>query len=190
MARGNGRTLNVKIPTAKVIKALEQALNKLEQNYASQDAAETKYQKACEKWRKEMNKWAVDNFNKAENIRTNYRSWNSTLNIDFEIDDSVLRLQIKNGGTESGTYSTALPIIKSNSMSNTPAVASGMTMTTGGTHSGGNVLMLEKISATKNGALIQEDQLIGLPSGNHFVYIENVGNQSINGLIVMRWSEY
>jgi hypothetical protein len=110
--------------------------------------------------------------------------------IEFEIDDSVLRLQIKNGGTESGTYSTALPIIKSNSMSNTPAVASGMTMTTGGTHSGGNVLMLEKISATKNGALIQEDQLIGLPSGNHFVYIENVGNQSINGLIVMRWSEY
>jgi len=32
-----------------------------------------------------MNKWAVDNFNKAENIRTNYRSWNSTLNIDFDI---------------------------------------------------------------------------------------------------------
>ena len=85
MARGNGRTLNVKIPTAKVIKALEQALNKLEQNYASQDAAETKYQKACEKWRKEMNKWAIDNFDKAENIRTNYRSWNSMLNIDFDI---------------------------------------------------------------------------------------------------------
>ena len=43
MARGNGRTLNVKIPTAKVIKALEQALNKLELDYTSQDEAEAIY---------------------------------------------------------------------------------------------------------------------------------------------------
>ncbi len=85
MARGNSRTLNVKIPTVKVIAALEKALKKLETDYASQDIADAKYQKAVEKWRKEMNKWAIDNFNKAENIRTNYRSWNSTLNIDFDI---------------------------------------------------------------------------------------------------------
>jgi len=85
MARGNGRTLNVKIPTAKVVIALEKALNKLETDYASQDVAETKYQKSMEKWRKEMNKWAIDNFSKAENVRTNYRSWNSTVNIDFDI---------------------------------------------------------------------------------------------------------
>ena len=85
MARGNGRTLNVKIPTAKVIAALEQALKKLETDYTSQDIAEAKYQKATEKWHKDMNKWAIDNFSKAKNIRTNYRSWNSTLNIDFDI---------------------------------------------------------------------------------------------------------
>ena len=85
MARGNGRTLNVKIPTAKVIAALEQALKKLETDYTSQDIAEAKYQKATEKWHKDMNKWAIDNFSKAENIRTNYRQWNKTLNVDFDL---------------------------------------------------------------------------------------------------------
>ena len=85
MARGNGRTLNVKIPTAKVIKALEQALNKLELDYTSQDEAESKYQKAMDKWRKDMNSWAMSNFSKAKDIRTNYRIWNKTLNVDFDL---------------------------------------------------------------------------------------------------------
>ena len=85
MARGNGRTLNVKIPTAKVIKALEQALNKLEVDYTSQDEAEAKFQKATEKWKKDISTWAISKFSKAENIRTNYRSWSNTLNVDFDI---------------------------------------------------------------------------------------------------------
>jgi hypothetical protein len=85
MARGNGRTINVKIPTVKVIKALEQALNKLELDYTSQDEAESKYQNAMEKWRKDIATWAIAKFSKAENIRTNYRSWNKTMNVDFDL---------------------------------------------------------------------------------------------------------
>ena len=85
MARGNGRTINVKLPTAKVITALQQALAKLELDYTSQDEAEGKYQKATEKWRKEVIKFAVDNISKAENIRTNYRQWNNNLNVDFDL---------------------------------------------------------------------------------------------------------
>lgn len=85
MARGNGRTINVKIPTLKVINALQQALAKLELDYTSQDEAEAKYQKALEKWRKDISKWAIDNFSKAENIRTNYRSWGNVLNVDLDI---------------------------------------------------------------------------------------------------------
>ena len=85
MARGNSRTINVKLPTKKVITALQQALNKLELDYTSQDEAEGKYQKATEKWRKEVIKFAVDNISKAENIRTNYRQWNNNLNVDFDL---------------------------------------------------------------------------------------------------------
>jgi hypothetical protein len=51
-----------------------------------QDENEAKYQKAVEAWRKEIGKWAIANFSKAENLRTNYRSyWNNTLNVDFDI---------------------------------------------------------------------------------------------------------
>jgi hypothetical protein len=85
MARGNGRTISVKLPTAKVITALQQALTKLELDYTSQDQAEAEYQKSAEKWRKEISKWAITNFAKAENLRTNYRQWQNTLNVDFDI---------------------------------------------------------------------------------------------------------
>ncbi len=85
MARGNGRTINVKLPTIKVINALETKLTQIKTDYAKQDKLEAEYQKAIEKWNKDIKAWAVNNFSKAENIRTNYRSWNSTMNVDFDI---------------------------------------------------------------------------------------------------------
>jgi hypothetical protein len=83
MARG--KAISVKIATPKVIKALEVALAKLEADFTSQEAKEAKYQKSYEAWKKEICKWAIANFSKAENIRTNYRSWNDCLNVDFDI---------------------------------------------------------------------------------------------------------
>ena len=83
MARG--KAISVKIATTKVIKALETALAKLEKDYASQEANEAKYKKAHEKWVKELSDFAITNIKKAENLRTNFRSWNNTLNIDFDI---------------------------------------------------------------------------------------------------------
>jgi len=80
-----GKAISVKIPTAKVIKALEAKLAQLEADYTKQDENEAKYQKAREKWSKELAKFAVAQISKAENIRTNYRSWNSTLNVDFDL---------------------------------------------------------------------------------------------------------
>ena len=80
-----GKAINVKIATSKVIKALENALAKLEKNYSTQEANEVKYQKALEKWRKELFAFAMTKTSKAENIRTNYRAWNKSLNIDFDI---------------------------------------------------------------------------------------------------------
>ena len=79
------KAISVKIATPKVINALENALTKLEADYASQEANEAKYQKLHEAWVKELSAYAVDNILKAENFRTNYRSWNNTLNIDFDL---------------------------------------------------------------------------------------------------------
>ena len=83
MARG--KAISVKIPTQRIITSLEQALNKLELDYTSQEANEANYQIAYKKWQKQLADFAVANFAKAENIRTSYRSWNNTLNVDFDI---------------------------------------------------------------------------------------------------------
>jgi len=80
-----GKAINVKIATSKVIKALETKLAQVKKDFAEQGANEAKYNKAREKWQKEIGKWAVANFSKAENIRTNYRNWNKTLNVDFDL---------------------------------------------------------------------------------------------------------
>jgi len=80
-----GKAISVKIATPKVIKALETALTKLESDYASQATNEAKFQKAYEKWKKQMQDYAIANIKKAENFRTNYRSWNNNLNIDFDL---------------------------------------------------------------------------------------------------------
>jgi hypothetical protein len=80
-----GKAINVKIATTKVIKALETRLAKLNKDWDNQSENEAKYQKAIEKWRKEVGKFAIANIAKAENFRTNYRSWNKTLNVDFDL---------------------------------------------------------------------------------------------------------
>jgi DNA repair exonuclease SbcCD ATPase subunit len=79
------RQITVKVATTKVIKALENRLAKLEKDYAEQTSNEAKHTKAHEAWKKEVGKWAIANFSKAENLRTNYRQWNNTLNVDFDI---------------------------------------------------------------------------------------------------------
>jgi hypothetical protein len=80
-----GKSISVKIATPKVIKALETKLAELETNYASQEANEAKYEKARKAWQKEISDYAIANIKKAENFRTNYRSWNNTLNIDYDL---------------------------------------------------------------------------------------------------------
>ncbi len=79
------KAISVKIATPKVIKALEAKLVEIETNYKKQDENEAKYQKLITKWNKDMVKFALDNIAKAENVRTNYRSWNSNLNVDFDL---------------------------------------------------------------------------------------------------------
>jgi DNA repair exonuclease SbcCD ATPase subunit len=83
MARG--KAISVKIPTQRVITALETRLAQLEKDYATQGENEAKHAKAIHAWREEIGKWAIANFSKAENLRTNYRSWNNNLNVDFDI---------------------------------------------------------------------------------------------------------
>jgi hypothetical protein len=87
-----GKAISVKIATPKVIKALESALTKLNSDYTTQEANEAKWQKTHDKYKKELIAYAVANIKKAENFRTNYRSWNNQLNIDFDLTVSESEL--------------------------------------------------------------------------------------------------
>jgi hypothetical protein len=83
MARS--KPISVKIATTKVITALETKLAQIQADYTKQDENETKYKLAQETWQKEIGAWAMTKFSTAENIRTNYRNWNKTLNVDFDL---------------------------------------------------------------------------------------------------------
>jgi hypothetical protein len=83
MARG--KAISVKIPTQRVITALETKLAELETNWSNQEANEAKYEKAREVWHEALKEFAIANIKKAENFRTSYRSYNNRLNIDYDI---------------------------------------------------------------------------------------------------------
>jgi len=89
------KAISVKIATPKVIKALEDALAKLEKDYAEKEANEAKYTKSYDKYKKELIAYAVKNISKAENFRTSYRSWNNLLNIDFDLTVSKDSLPVE-----------------------------------------------------------------------------------------------
>ena len=79
------RSITVKVATPKVIKALETKLAQIKNDYANQETNEAKYQEALKAWNKQIQDYAIANISKAENFRTNYRSYNKTLNIDFDV---------------------------------------------------------------------------------------------------------
>ena len=90
MAR-NGKSINVKIATSKVIKALENKLVQLKKDKANQKVNEEKYQKACEKYQKEVAKIALANISKAEDLSANTR-YNGKVHVSFEIPKGSLDL--------------------------------------------------------------------------------------------------
>lgn len=83
MARG--KAISVKIPTQRVITALETKLAELETNWANQEANEAKYEKARKAYQKELADFAIKRIADASNFRTSYRSWNNNLNVDFDL---------------------------------------------------------------------------------------------------------
>ena len=79
------RAITVKVATPKVIKALETKLATIKKDYADQASNEAKFDKATEKWKKEVLAFALANIKTATNVRSNYRSWSDSVNIDFDI---------------------------------------------------------------------------------------------------------
>jgi hypothetical protein len=90
MAR-NHKAISVKIATTKVIKALENKLAQLKKDKDNQQANEEKFNKAHEKWLKEIAKLALASISKAENLQAHTR-YNGTINVDFNLPAGVIEL--------------------------------------------------------------------------------------------------
>ena len=79
------RAITVKVATPKVINALETKLAKIKSDYSNQEQFEAEYQTELKAWNKSLLDYAITKFDTATNVRTNYRSWNQSLNIDFDV---------------------------------------------------------------------------------------------------------
>jgi hypothetical protein len=90
MAR-NGKAINVKIATTKVIKALETKLAQLQKDKANQKNNEEKHQKAMEKYNKEVAKLALAQISKATDLSANVR-YNGQINVDFNLPAGTIEL--------------------------------------------------------------------------------------------------
>ena len=90
MAR-NGKSINVKIATSKVIKALENKLVQIKKDKVNQKANEEKHQKAMEKYNREIAKLALAQISKATEISAHVR-YNGVINVDFNLPAGSIKL--------------------------------------------------------------------------------------------------
>jgi hypothetical protein len=119
-----------------------------------------------------------------------------TIMRDFFVDvvTSNMTSEIVVGGTEGGTFSTALPMLRTNNMSSVPARLSTTTMATGGTLSGGTVLDKFILYAGNNANQSTrqhggEQFPVGFPAGTYYVRLTNIGSTTAIGMFKARWSE-
>ena len=111
-----------------------------------------------------------------------------------ELDLAELRVELRGGGTEGGTFSTALPVIPANAMTTTSGYAAQVTMQTGGTHTGGTVYDLLKLysGANENKAVATtatEDLPQGFPAGTYYITLQNTDGATATGIFRARWEE-
>jgi len=79
------RAMSVKVPTAKVIVALEARLEKTKNERQTTAEKEAKFQADLKVWNEEIKAWALSRVSTAVNFRSNYRSWSNTINLDFDV---------------------------------------------------------------------------------------------------------
>lgn len=111
-----------------------------------------------------------------------------------EIDTAKLRVEWYSGGTAGGTWSTDLPILRTNQMSTAPdSYTSGVTMTAGGTLTGGTLVDVFALDAgikkQAAGVTDSQDQPLGLPAGTYFIKLINTDGETCTGFFKARWEE-
>ena len=112
----------------------------------------------------------------------------------IELDIAAMRVELVVGGTEGGTFNSALPIFKTNQMTTQSGYTPQITMTTGGTHTGGTIVdvvstiagdKLQKSTPTN----VSEDLPLGFPAGTYYIRLVNTDGTTATGIFRARWEE-
>jgi hypothetical protein len=116
------------------------------------------------------------------------------LGLQLVIDDGWVRLSTHAGGTEGGTYSETLPLIRANTMIGTPVITPATVLTAGGTQSGGtelDVIRLKTVNGTGSaisvGSISASER--GIAPGTYYFKFQNLGTGAIQGMFNARFEE-
>lgn len=112
----------------------------------------------------------------------------------IELDLAALRLELVVGGTEGGTFSTNIPVFRTNNMTTASAYTPQITMATGGTHTGGTVVdIITAIAGDKTQkstpATASEDSPVGFAPGTYYIRLINTDGATASGIFRARWEE-
>lgn len=118
------------------------------------------------------------------------------LDTELAIDSGSVRLSTYTASTPSGTWSETLPIIPVNQMSSrpSPTYSSAVTITAGGTISGGtqiDAIRVVSSSATAHAMTVgtSEDNKRGYSAGTYYYKLENISSGTVTGTYHSLWEE-
>jgi len=114
----------------------------------------------------------------------------------FSVDLTIsqLRVELVAGGTESGSFATAITPFKTNQMTTASNYASQVTFATGGSHTGGTVIdAFDIVSGSNvNKAVVQqvdESQPLGFNAGTYYIRMHNTDGATAKGFLKLRYEE-
>ena len=114
----------------------------------------------------------------------------------FSVDLTIsqLRVELVAGGTESGSFETAITPFKTNQMTTASSYAGQVTFTTDGGHTGGLVVdAFDIVSGSNiNKAIVQqvdENQPLGFSAGNYYLRLHNTDGATAKGFLKLRYEE-
>lgn len=112
------------------------------------------------------------------------------------LDAGSIRFTALTGATEATPFNTALPVVGKNRMAIRPQpyYSPVITVSTGGTVTGGTIVELFRVVAANAtaqqqtvGGAAQTER--GLPAGTYYLRIENIGNSTATGVYSLFWEE-
>lgn len=105
-----------------------------------------------------------------------------------------LDIELRSGGTEGGSFSTALPVFRTNEMTEAPVYTPQVGMAVGGTHTGGTLHYVLQLVAgaplnQAHSQTINSENPVGFPAGTYYIKLINTNGADAKGVFRARWEE-